>query len=356
MPLELVRNDITLMKVDAIVNAANETLLGGGGVDGAIHRAAGPDLLLECRTLGGCKTGKAKITGGYKLPAKYVIHTVGPIYKDGKHGEEQLLESCYRESLALAVEHGCETVAFPLISAGAYRYPKQEAFKVATRVICDFLLENELRVYLVLFDRSVFTIGAKLFSDIRSYVDDRYVDRYASYRRSIPTDYQMRSMSSAPPSVEQRSGSVRKKRSKPESKSIDALYMLDASASSYEDDLRDMLRNIDESFSEMLLRKIDERGISDVECYKRANIDRKLFSKIRSDVNYRPSKRTALALAISLKLSLEETEEMLKKAGFALSDSNKFDIIIEFFIKSEIYDIFLINEALLAFDQSLLGG
>ena len=356
MPLELVRNDITLMKVDAIVNAANETLLGGGGVDGAIHRAAGPDLLLECRTLGGCKTGKAKITGGYKLPAKYVIHTVGPIYKDGMHGEEQLLESCYRESLALAVEHGCETVAFPLISAGAYGYPKQEAFKVATRVICDFLLENEMRVYLVLFDRSVFTIGAKLFSDIRSYVDDRYVDRYASYRRSIPTDYQMRSASSAPPPVERRSGSVRKQRSKPESKSIDALFMLDASASSYEDDLRDMLRNIDESFSEMLLRKIDERGISDVECYKRANIDRKLFSKIRSDVNYRPSKRTVLALAISLKLSLEETEEMLKKAGFALSDSNKFDIIIEFFIKSEIYDIFLINEALLAFDQSLLGG
>ena len=356
MPLELVRNDITLMKVDAIVNAANETLLGGGGVDGAIHRAAGPDLLLECRTLGGCKTGKAKITGGYKLPAKYVIHTVGPIYKDGKHGEEQLLESCYRESLALAVEHGCETVAFSLISAGAYGYPKQEAFKVATRVICDFLLENEMRVYLVLFDRSVFTIGAKLFSDIRSYVDDRYVDRYASYRRSIPTDYQMRSASSAPPPVEQRSGSVRKQRSKPESKSIDALYMLDASASSYENDLRDMLRNIDEIFSEMLLRKIDERGISDVECYKRANIDRKLFSKIRSDVNYRPSKRTVLALAISLKLSLEETEEMLKKAGFALSDSNKFDIIIEFFIKSEIYDIFLINEALLAFDQSLLGG
>ena len=338
MPLEIVRNDITKMMADAIVNAANESLLGGAGVDGAIHYAAGPELLAECKTLGGCKTGKAKITGGYNLPAKYVIHTVGPIYEDGNHGEKALLESCYRESLALAKVHNCETVAFPLISSGVYGYPKDQALKVAIDVISDFLLENEMKVYIVIFDKAAYKISEKLFSDIAEYIDDNYVDEHTDYdreRRRMNYPCQSIMLGASVP---------------------DELDLCECKVIMAEKDLDSKLRQIDESFSQMLLRKIDEKGMTDAECYKKANIDRKLFSKIRGDVNYKPSKPTAIAFAISLELSLDETEDMLKKAGFALSHSNKFDIIIEYFISKGNYNIFEINEALFAFDQSLLGA
>ncbi len=325
------------MAVDAIVNAANESLLGGGGVDGAIHRAAGPSLLEECKTLGGCKTGKAKITRGYDLPCKYVIHTVGPIYEDGKSGEKALLESCYANSLALAKEHGCESVAFPLISSGAYGYPKAEALRVATNTICDFLIDNEMEVYLVIFDKASFSISEKLFSDIAEYIDDNYAYAHRDRRRRV-----------TPPCASM--GVAKSRRVDAEEK-----FFICESMAPIES-LDHIVSNLDESFSQMLLRKIDEKGLTDAECYKKANIDRKLFSKIRSDVNYKPSKSTVIAFAISLELSLKETEDMLKKAGFALSHSNKFDVIIEYFIKSGNYNIFEINEALFAFDQNLLGA
>lgn len=331
MPLQIVRNDITKMKVDVIVNAANSSLLGGGGVDGCIHRAAGPELLLECKTLGGCETGSAKITKGYRLPCKYVIHAVGPRWRDGKHGEREKLVSCYRTSLALAKEHGCETVAFPLISSGIYGYPKDQALKVAIDTISDFLLENDMTVYIVIFDRKAYQIGEKLFSDIAAYIDDTYVDEHTDSRASQLRRMQMLS-------------------EEPEK----AIYGAPMAASAKS--LDDALSQIDESFSEMLLRKIDEKGMTDAQCYKKANIDRKLFLKIRSDWLYKPSKPTALAFAIALELPLDETKEMLMKAGFALSHSNKFDIIIEYFIENGNYNVFEINEALFAFDQSLLGA
>lgn len=338
MPLQIVRNDITKMTVDAIVNAANSSLLGGGGVDGCIHRAAGSELLKECRTLGGCETGNAKITGAYKLPCKYVIHTVGPVYQGGNQGEKALLESCYEKSLELAKEHNCESVAFPLISSGIYGYPKDKALKVAIDVISNFLLENEMTVYIVIFDKKAYQISGKLFSDIAEYIDDRYVDEHIDYRREC-----MRMNAPVPPisAVEFCECQARVCASAPTPKMAS---------------LEDMVNQIDESFSQMLLRKIDEKGMTDAQCYKKANINRKLFSKIRSDVHYKPSKPTAIAFAIALELSLNETEDMLRKAGFALSHSNKFDIIIEYFISKGNYNIFEINEVLFAFDQSLLGA
>ena len=330
MPLQIVRNDITTMKVDAIVNAANESLLGGGGVDGAIHRAAGPKLLAECRTLGGCKTGQAKITKGYRLPARFVIHTVGPIWRGGGHGERELLVSAYRASLELALANQCESVAFPLISSGVYGYPKDQALKVAVDTIGDFLLAHDMAVYLVIFDRAAYTIGGKLFADIASYIDDRYVDAHTDSQEA-----QLRRMALASASMG------------------DTELPPPAAAPS---GLDRALSKLDESFSQMLLRKIDERGMTDAQCYKKANIDRKLFSKIRSDIHYKPSKPTAMAFAIALELPLEEAREMLEKAGFAFSHASKFDIIVEYFIAHQNYNIFEINEALFAFDQSLLGG
>lgn len=331
MPLQIVRNDITKMKVDAIVNAANSSLLGGGGVDGAIHAAAGPKLLQECRTLGGCETGDAKLTEAYRLPCKYVIHAVGPVWQGGQFHEKELLESCYRTSLELAKIHKCESIAFPLISSGIYGYPKDQALKVAMDVIRDFLFENEMQVYLVIFDKAAYQISEKLFADIEEYIDDNYVDVHTDYRRES-----MRMNMSMRPLMQ--------------------YDVCESKCLMPEEDLDSKLKQIDESFSEMLLRKIDEKGMTDAECYKKANIDRKLFSKIRSDAGYKPSKPTAIAFAIALELSLEETEDMLRKAGFALSNSNKFDIIIEYFISRGNYNIYEINEALFAFDQSLLGA
>lgn len=378
MPLKIVRNDITKMEVDAIVNAANPSLLGGGGVDGCIHRAAGPLLLEECRTLNGCRTGDAKVTKGYLLPCRYVIHTVGPVWRGGLLGEKALLESCYRKSLMLAREKGCETVAFPLISAGVYGYPREKALRVAVDTISAFLLENEMLVYLVIFDRASFQIGSRLFDDIASFVDDRYVseieDSPAERSRRImqiredaaPGMPDTASFRAAPekafqagPEAPEGMGAVgaapaRMFRRKEPQKMPAAVPR--SSLQEGPPDLERMLEQIDESFAQMLFRKIDEKGMTDVQCYKKANVDRKLFSKIRSDVHYKPSKPTALAFAIALELSLDETKDMLMKAGYALSHSSRFDIIIEYFILKRNYNIFEINEALFAFDQSLLGA
>lgn len=339
MPLEIIREDITKLSVDAIVNAANRSLLGGGGVDGAIHRAAGLSLLAECRTLGGCQVGKAKVTKGYNLSAQYVIHTVGPVWNGGAENEEALLRSCYQNALCMAKELGLESIAFPLISAGAYGYPKDQALKVAVGTIGEFLLKNDMKVYLVVFDKSALGFSKKLFSSIKQYIDDNYVDeneqRYR--RRSIHEEESQRYINEL--LVE-----------------ADTCMMADMGANESKRSLDDVINQLDDTFSERLIRLIDQKAKTDVETYKKANIDRKLFSKIRSDKNYKPSKATILAFALALEMSLDETKDFLMTAGFALSRSSKFDIIIEYFITQKIYDIYEVNETLFAFEQPLLGG
>lgn len=356
MPLQIIRNDITKVQCDAIVNAANSTLLGGGGVDGAIHKAAGRGLLFECMKLGGCKVGQAKITKGYNLSCKYVIYTVGPKWKGGKNGERELLENCYKNSLALAKENHCESVAFPLISSGVYGYPMNEAFKVAVDTVAEFLMRNDMLVYIVVYNKNALAAGNKLFTDIAQYIDDNYVAEHLPYdsRRLNNSDESMPLPQTRFLSEEDlQESAVLAPVCEQCADSFEDITISFANADSLENIID---KTIDESFSEMLLRLIDERGMKDSECYKKANIDKRLFSKIRSNPDYKPSKPTVLAFCIALELPLVQTNEMLMKAGFALSHSNKFDIIVEYFIKQNNYNIFEINEALFAFDQSLLGS
>ena len=318
------------MKVDAIVNAANETLLGNsrrGGVDGRIHRAAGPELLEECRTLFGCEAGNAKITKGYNLPCKYVIHTVGPRWYDGRHGEAELLSSCYRTSLMLAKEYGCESIAFPIIASGRFAYPKEQAIKIANETIKSFLSENEMMVYLVVYGTETYRISRKLFNDITAYIDNSYVSECAC--NNITSDIRY---------------------------AVDEVDEPSATAPSWEKlSLKDALGQMDESFSEVLLSKIRSSHMTDVECYKKANIDRKLFSKIKKDDSYKPSKITAVAFGLALEMPLEEFKEFLSTAGYSLTHSDKFDIIVEYFVKHKNYDVFEINDVLFEFGQKTIG-
>lgn len=334
MPLQIIRADITMLEVDAIVNAANESLLGGGGVDGAIHRAAGPGLLEECKLLGGCKTGDAKITKGYDLPAKFVIHAVGPVWHGGDRGEVSLLASCYRKSLALAVENGLKSIAFPLISSGAYAYPKDQALLVAQSVIREFLMDSDMLVYIVVFDKKAFVLSESLFSSVEAYIDDNYVSEHELlYGRDRDYTVNFDNMIN----------------------NMHTKYRGQAGPRTRLRKLEEVIGELDTTFSESLMRLIDQKGMTDVETYKKANLDRKLFSKIRNDKFYRPKKATVIAFGIALELNLDEMKDLLLKAGYGLSKSSRFDLIIEYFIKDEVYDVLVINDALFQFDENLLG-
>ena len=343
MPFEIVRNDITKMKVDAIVNPTNRGLVPGGGLDAAVHKAAGPELAKACQAIGGCETGDAIITKGFKLPARYVIHTVGPVWHGGQGGEKALLTSCYQKCLELAKANECGSIAFPLISAGTFGYPKDEAMAVALDVISKFLFENDILIYLVVFGRTEYLTSRKLFSDVQEYIDDVY----AASHYHPNAEVRRRELWQADEAAAQRY----------EADLFGSAFPPEASpVGSSKPDWSKVLEEADEGFSEALLRLIDEKGMTDAQCYSKVNIDKRLFSKIRSNPAYRPSKPTAFALAIALELSLEETSALLRKAGFAISHSSKLDIIVEYFIRNKHYNIYEINEVLFDFDQPLLGN
>ena len=332
MPFEILRNDITKMKADAIVNTANPRPVIGSGVDSMLHQAAGPELLKARQAIGSIAVGEAAVTDAFALQARFVIHTVGPVWQGGGCGEEALLRRCYDNALRLAAERKCRSIAFPLISSGNYGFPKDKALQVAIAAFSAFLLENEMQIYLVVFDRSAYRLSEQLFQGVASYIDQHYVD-----------SCELATYGAAP-----RRGRRRLDRCM---EVCESMAMPRPSMS-----LEDFLKAKDSSFTQRLRELILEKGLKNSAVYKRANISKQLFSKIINDPDARPTKPTAIALALALELDLEGTRDLIGRAGYALTNSSTFDLIIRYFIERKQYNVVEINIALYEFDQSLLGA
>ena len=332
MPFEILRNDITKMSVDVIVNSANPQPVIGAGTDGMIHAVAGPRLLKARQKIGAIDVGCAAVTDAYGLQSKYVIHTVGPIWQGGDQGEAALLRQCYDRSLELAAKKQCRSIAFPLISSGAYGFPKDKALQIAISAFSAFLTEQEMQVYLVVFDRGAFQLSEQLFRGVASYIDENYVD---TCHQAFPEALSRRQLfPQAPPPSACRPMACEE--AKPLS-------------------LDEMLRQEDTGFSETLLKLIDRQGKKDSDIYKKANLSKQHFSKIRNNALYKPTKPTAIALALALELDLEETRDLIGRAGYALTNSSKFDLIIRYCIEHKLYNVMEINCILFEHDQNLLG-
>ena len=352
MPFEIVRNDITKMRVHAIVNTANPHPIVGAGTDAGIHAKAGPRLLEARKKIGGIEVGHAAITPGFDLPAKYVIHTVGPAWKGGQSGEEALLRQCYLSSLALAAERGCKSVAFPLISTGTYGFPKDLALQVAIGAISQFLLQTEMKVYLVVFNREAYRLSEQLFRRVASYIDEHYVEEV---RKAEYVEYEVELEENLLRGRARREQLQRRRQMTEKQSSVCHMAMDDCIPPSQSLSLEDLLRETDEGFSERLQRLIKASGKKASEIYARANVTKQHFSKIINQPNYQPKKATAVAFAIALKLDLEQTRDLIGRAGYALTNSSKFDVIIRYFIENKQYDIHQINIVLYDFDQPTLG-
>ena len=398
MPFEILQNDITRMHADAIVNTANPEPVIGSGTDYAVHSAAGPGLLEARRQVGSIRPGCCAVTPAYDLDAKFVIHAVGPKWRGGLSGEARLLRSCYDRALALAAELGCSSIAFPLISTGFYGFPKDRALKIAVAAFRRFLETHEMQILLVVWDRDSVRISEKLHDRVAKYVDEHYVDLHTAQEYAAPTVFNeppfegtagvpglfadseeedlcampaaredrpepeinaARPQSAAPPLPKAAAYAPRRRPQRPAGTA--SFHRPNAPAPSHagaawEPSLSDLVRQTDAGFSETVLRLIDESGKKDAEIYRRANLSRQHFSKIRSNPAYRPTKPTALALAIALELDLEQTKDLLGRAGYALSNSSKSDVIVSYFISRGHYDLFEINAALFEFDQLTLGA
>lgn len=330
MPFDIVRNDITNMQVDAIVNAASRLPRVGAGVDSAIHKKAGPSLLAARKEIGYIRPGTAAITPGFGLGAEYVIHAATPTWIDGAHGEAEALRSAYDMSLALAAERGCDSIAFPLLASGNHGFPKQKALQVAVVAFSEFLMENEMQIYLVVFGKESLRLSEKLVHNVACYIDENYVD---AYEQTLRPRYQM-------------------------SRNLEMSDVCMASMPCEESSLSldEYIKNKDAGFTETLLSLIKKKGLKNATVYKRANISKQHFSKLINDPNAKPSKQTAIALSLALELNLDATRDLIGRAGYALTNSSTFDLIIRYFIEHGQFNVIEINIALYEFDQSLLGA
>lgn len=353
MPFKIIRNDITKMNTEAIVNTANDHAAVGTGCDSAVYEAAGYQELLEYRKkhIGFVEEGGAFITPGFHLQAKYIIHAVSPYYIDGKHGEEEKLRSCYRKSLQLAKENGVKSIAFPLISTGGFGYPKEEGIRIAADEINTFLFGNEMLIYLVVFDRKATALGEKLYPNLESYIDHNYVESVREKEYGKPSEQSIRLWrEQRPSSIDRRpnkNNGMQEKQpklflggvdSQPCGFGEDEASFLDFEGL-HEGKLEERMSHLSDTFSEYLMYLIQERKMENAEVWKRAIVDKKIFSKIKNNVNYHPNKLTALCLCVGAKLNLDEARDLLARAGYALSPCDKTDIIFSYFIENEIYDM-----------------
>ncbi len=377
MAFRIVRNDITKMQTEAIVNTANEQPAVGTGCDTAIYKAAGKRKLLAYRKeqIGFVPQGEVFITPGFALKAKYIIHAVSPYYVDGKEGEEEKLRSCYRKSLQLAKEHGIRSIAFPLISTGGFGYPKEEGMRIAADEINAFLLENKMEVFLVVFDEKAKKLGKRLDPKLEEYIDRHYVEEKTEeeyreeqrarrfkedrdsttlilpreettlvLRRDETTTIFPGASAKIPVDAESAAYGSKKKRlsgsqgflAKPGSRDEEPFLDFE---SEHESKLKERMRHLSDTFSQYLMYLISDKGMENADVYKRAIVDKKIFSKIKNNTDYHPQKLTALCLCIGAKLNLDETKDLLARAGYALSPCDKTDIIFSYFIENGIYDM-----------------
>lgn len=366
MPFQIVRSDIIKMKVDAIVNTANPKPVCAGGTDSAIYEAAGAKLLLaERKKIGKMKAGQAAVTPAFHLDAQYIIHTVGPVWKGGWHREARILRACYDNSLGLALQYHCNSIAFPLISTGVYGFPKEKALQIALAAVNEFLMEHEMLVYLVVFDQESFRLSGRLFREIDTFIDENYVRKqiekeYVSrniLRQSDEEEDTWRDITGSMPSLPE--NILYESMQEPEEITcapvMQNLENMPCASVKSARSLEDVINNVGETFQERLLRFIDERDMTNAQVYKKANLSRKLFSKILCNPDYQPKKRTVIAFAIALQLNLDDTKDLMARAGFALSPGSRFDLVIEYFIEKKVYDIYTINVALFDHDLPMLG-